>query len=423
MGLFSPEVQPLAWRMQPKDLEEFVGQSHILGPGKPLRRLIEEDKLASLIFFGPPGTGKTCLARIIARRTRSFFISLNAVVAGVKEIRDALENAKKGRTILFIDEIHRFNRLQQDALLPAVEQGEIILIGASTYNPFFSLVPALSSRSILFQFYPLTTEELVRILKKALVEPAGLGGEAISCDETVLRHIASLSEGDARRALNILELSSFIATELDGKKIITVEVVNEAVQHKSIYYDEQERYDTISAFIKSMRGSDPDATLYWLAKMLESGEDPLYIARRIVILASEDIGNADPHALVIAQSAMSAVQEIGMPEARIILSQAAIYMAQAPKSNSCYMAIENALEEVRKRPLQPVPAHLRDTHYQGASRLGAGKGYKYPHEYEGHYVRQTYMPERKVFYKPSSQGYERIIEKRLRKRRLLRDDS
>ncbi len=422
MTLFNPKAEPLAWRMQPEDLEQFVGQPHLLAPGRPLRRLIEEDRLVSVIFFGPPGTGKTCLARIIAKRTRSIFLSINAVTAGIKEIRDSLEEAKRGRTILFIDEIHRFNKLQQEALLPAVEKGDVILIGASTYNPFFSIVPALSSRSMIFQFFPLKEEELIEILRRALTEPRGLGDYRIECGEEVLRYIAAISEGDARKALNLLELSFFISEEKEGRRVITVDLVKEAVQNKSIYYDEQEHYDTISAFIKSMRGSDPDATVYWLAKMLEAGEDPLFIARRIVICASEDVGNADPHALVIAQSAMEAVERIGMPEARIILSQAAIYVAQAPKSNSSYVAIESALEEIRKNPLQPVPLHLRDAHYQGAQRLGAGRGYKYPHDFEGHYVRQEYMPLKKIFYRPSSEGYERIISRRMKMRRL-RDET
>jgi len=421
MSLFGSRVQPLAWRMQPEDIDHFVGQSHLLAPGKPLRRLIEEDRLVSLIFFGPPGTGKTSLARIIAKKTRSQFLSINAVTSGIKDIREALQEAKKARTILFIDEIHRFNKLQQEALLPSVELGEIILIGASTYNPFFSLVPALSSRSMIFQFYPFSEEEIALILKRALNDPKGLGCEKVDVTDEVIHYIAQISEGDARKALNILELSFFICDEKDGKRYITLEKVKEAVQSKTIYYDEREHYDTISAFIKSMRGSDPDATVYWLAKMIEAGEDPLFIARRIVICASEDVGNADPHALVIAQSAMEAVERIGMPEARIILAQAALYVAQAPKSNASYTAIEDALTEVRTKPLQPVPSHLRDAHYHGASKLGAGLNYKYPHDYEGHYVKQDYMFSKRVFYRPSSEGYERIILKRLEKRRL-RDD-
>jgi putative ATPase len=418
MGLFGSRAQPLAWRMQPEDIDQFVGQSHLLAPGKPLRRLIEEDRLVSLIFFGPPGTGKTCLARIIAKKTRSQFLSINAVTAGIKDIRDALQEAKKARTILFIDEIHRFNKLQQDALLPSVESGEVILIGASTYNPYFSLVPALSSRSMIFQFYPLSDEEISLILKRALNDPKGLGNERIELSDDVLHYIASISEGDARKALNILELSFFICHEEDGRRHITLEKVKEAVQSKTIYYDEREHYDTISAFIKSMRGSDPDATVYWLAKMIEAGEDPLFIARRIVICASEDVGNADPRALVIAQSAMEAVERIGMPEARIILSQAALYVAQAPKSNASYLAIERAIEDVRTMPLQQIPLHLRDAHYHGASKLGAGKGYKYPHDYEGHYVKQEYMPLKKEYYKPSDEGYEKVISRRIQKRRL-----
>lgn len=422
MSLFASGQQPLAWRMQPEDIEDFIGQTHLLAPGRPLRRLIEEDRLVSVIFYGPPGTGKTCLARIIAKRTRTLFLSINAVTAGIKDIRDAIEKAKGGKTILFIDEIHRFNKLQQDALLPAVESGEIILIGASTYNPFFALVPALSSRSMIFQFYPLKEDEIILILRRALTDKRGLGMENILCSGDVLRYIASFSGGDARKALNILELSFFISDEQEGRKVITIEKAKEAIQNKAVYYDEQEHYNTISAFIKSMRGSDTDATVYWLAKMIEAGEDPLFIARRIVICASEDVGNADPHALVIAQAALDATERIGMPEARIILSQAALYVAQAPKSNAAYLAIESALDEVREKPLQPVPLHIRDSHYQGASRLGAGRGYQYPHDYEGHYIKQVYMPLRKTFYRPSDEGYERIIKKRLEKRRL-RDDS
>ncbi len=422
MSLFASGQQPLAWRMQPEDIEDFIGQNHLLAPGRPLRRLIEEDRLVSVIFYGPPGTGKTCLTKIIAKRTRALFLSINAVTAGIKDIRDAIEKAKGGRTILFIDEIHRFNKLQQDALLPAVESGEIILIGASTYNPFFALVPALSSRSMIFQFYPLKEDEIILILKRALTDKRGLGEQSIFCSDDVLRYIASFSEGDARKALNILELSFFISDEQEGRRLITIEKVKEVLQNKAVYYDEQEHYNTISAFIKSMRGSDTDATVYWLAKMIEAGEDPLFIARRIVICASEDVGNADPNALVIAQAALEATERIGMPEARIILSQAALYVAQAPKSNAAYLAIEGALAEVREKPLQPVPLHLRDSHYQGAARLGAGTGYKYPHDYEGHYIKQAYMPLRKTFYRPSDEGYEKIIKKRLEKRRL-RDDS
>jgi putative ATPase len=414
---------PLAWRMQPEDFDDFLGQPHLLAANKPLKRLIEEDKIVSVIFYGPPGTGKTALAHIIAKKTLSDFISLNAVTAGIRDIRDAVASVKSEKTILFVDEIHRFNRTQQDALLPHIETGELTLIGASTQNPFFSLVPALSSRSLIFQFKPIPADDIKTLLQRALTDTRGLGDFHIAMGEGAVDYIASVSEGDARRALNILELS--FLSSFDRKKnayVITAEHVKEVLQSKSIYYDEDDHYNTVSAFIKSMRGSDPDAAVYWLAKMIEAGEDPLFIARRIVICASEDVGNGDPHALVVAVSALHALEKIGMPEGRIPLSQAAIYVAAAPKSNAAYMAIEKATEEVRTGPMQTVPEHLKDAHYAGAEKLGAGRGYLYPHNFEKHYVRQEYMNIRKSFYHPSSEGYERIIKSRLQKRRSTSDD-
>lgn len=410
--------QPLAWRMQPRSLEEFVGQSHILGTGKPLSEAIEKDIIVSLIFYGPPGTGKTALAHIIARRTEALFITINAVTSGIGEIKDAIRKAREARrAILFIDEIHRFNKLQQDALLPDVENGVVTLIGASTQNPFFSIIPPLSSRSMIFQFYPLSEAEIETILSRALNDnERGIGGLNINMHTDAMEFIAKTSEGDARRALNALELGAFIIKSRGGTDY-DIELAKEVLQRKSLYYSEDEHYDTISAFIKSMRGSDPDATLYWLAKMIEAGEDPLYIARRIVIAASEDVGNADPHALPVAVSAMYAVESIGMPEGRIPLAQAAIYIAMAPKSNSSYKGIENALSDVRSERLEPVPDYLKGSGYSGASRLGAGIEYKYPHNYKGHFVSQEYIKRDKTFFFPSEEGYEKIFKERMNKRR------
>ncbi len=420
MDLFSNEIKtrPLAWRMMPGSLDEFVGQEDLLAEGRPLRRLIEEDRIVSLILFGPPGTGKTALSRIIAASTNSQFVSLNAVTSGVKEVREALRYGRTGRIILFIDEIHRFNRLQQDALLPHVESGEITLIGASTQNPFFSLVPALSSRSQIFEFKPLSSDDLKILILRALISPKGLGEYSIEIGEETISMICHLASGDARKAFNILELAFLTAKDEKGGKIrITDEHVRAATRKRALYYDEEEHYDIISAFIKSMRGSDPDAAVYWLARMIESGEDPLFIARRIVICASEDVGNADPMALQVAVSAMHALERIGMPEGRIPLAQATIYVATAPKSNASYLAIEKAIETVQNSPLQQVPSHLRDSHYRGARRLNRGTGYKYPHDYEGHFVKQKYLEMEKSFYAPSGEGYEREIRKIMERRR------
>jgi putative ATPase len=412
---------PLAWRMQPEDFDDFLGQSHLLGKQRPLRRLIEEDKIISLILYGPPGTGKTALAHIIAKKTRAQFISVNAVTAGIKEIREAVSSIRAEKTILFVDEIHRFNKIQQDALLPHIETGELTLIGASTQNPFFALVPALSSRSMIFQFQPVPKEDLKKLIAKSLSDARGLGEHNASIEEDAADFIASASEGDARRALNIVELA-FLSCGGEGQRVITLGHVKEVLQNKTLYYDEDEHYDTISAFIKSMRGSDPDAAIYWMARMIESGEDPLFIARRIVICASEDVGNADPQALVLAVSAMHALEKIGMPEGRIPLAQAAIYIAAAPKSNASYAALERAVEDIRTQPVQQVPPHLKDSHYAGAKRLEAGKGYMYPHSFDGHYIKQDYMHIHKSFYTPSSEGYEKVIKSRLQKRRSTSDD-
>ncbi len=420
--------------MQPEDFEDFLGQSHLLHRNKPLRRLIEDDKIVSVIFYGPPGTGKTALAHIIARKTMARFISINAVTAGIKDIRAAVDSSHGQRAILFVDEIHRFNKIQQDALLPHVERGEIILVGASTQNPFFSLVPALSSRSLIFQFKPIPQDELKKLLYCAISDKKGLGEYEISLQQEAAEFIASVSDGDARKALNILELAFLSSLEstansrldgaansrLDGaanKAVISLEQVKEVTQNRSIYYDEDDHYNTISAFIKSMRGSDPDATVYWMAKMLEAGEDPLFIARRIVICAAEDVGNADPQALVVAVSALHAFEKIGLPEGRIPLAMAALYVATAPKSNASYVAIDNAIDAVRNEPAREVPNHLKDSSYTSAKKLGAGIGYLYPHSFDGHYVKQAYMPDQKTFYTPSSEGFEKIIQERLHKGR------
>lgn len=401
-------IEPLAYRMSPRSLDEYVGQEHILGEGKLLRRAIEADRITSLILYGPPGTGKTALARVIAEKTKAHFEWLNAATAGLEDIRKIIKEAKarklKGlKTILFLDEIHRFNKLQQDALLPDVEEGNIILIAATVENPFFYVNSALLSRSQVFELKPLKEDDIVAILEKALKDrERGLGSMNIRVHDEALRHIARMSEGDARRALTALEVAA-LTTEPGKNGFIEIDLktAEESIQKKAIVYDKKgdQHYDTISAFIKSMRGSDPDAAIYYLAKMLYAGEDPRFIARRIIICASEDVGDADPMALVIATSALRAVEFIGMPEARIPLAQATIYVAKAPKSNACYRAIESALKDIETEQVQEVPDHLKDAHYPGAKKLGHGKGYKYPHDYGG-FVEQDYMIKKKKYYNP-----------------------
>jgi putative ATPase len=409
MELFEEKTltPPLAYRMCPRTLDEYEGQRHILGQGKLLRRAIEADRITSLILYGPPGTGKTALARVIAGKTKAHFEWLNAATIGLDELRKVIQQAKtrkaRGvRTILFLDEIHRFNKLQQDALLPDVEEGNIILIAATVENPFFYVNSTLLSRSQVFQLKPLTRKELLEIMKRALEDKErGLGNLKISVDEDALNHIAVMSDGDARKALSALEIAALTTLDDNGEIRITLDIAEESIQKKHIVYDKKgdQHYDTISAFIKSMRGSDPDAAIYYLAKMLYAGEDPRFIARRIVICASEDVGNADPMALVIATSALRSIEFIGMPEARIPLAQATIYVANAPKSNACYKAIEAAMEDIEKEQTMEVPDHLKDSHYPGAKKLGHGKGYKYPHNYGG-YVEQDYLPKKKKYYKP-----------------------
>lgn len=418
---------PLPVRMRPRTLEEFVGQIHILGRGKLLRRAIEADKISSLILYGPPGTGKTALAYVIANLTKAHFVRVNATTSNVSELREIIQEASVRlamhgeKTILFIDEIHRFNKAQQDVLMPDVEDGNIVLIGATVHNPFFSIVSPLLSRSIVFQLNPLSVDEILVILKSALKDKErGLGGLPLKVDEEALVHLARVSDGDARRALNALEVGA-LTTEpgKDGGVHYTLKVAEESIQKKAVVYDwdGDAHYDTASAFIKSMRGSDPDAALYWMAKMLYAGEDPRFIARRIVICAAEDVGNADPQALVVANAALQISEFVGLPEARIPLAQAVAYIASAPKSNASYLAIEEAMKDVEEGRTQGVPKHLRDTHYPGAKKLGHGKGYKYAHLYKDHWVSQEYLPKKKTYYRPTEIGYEKQIKERLDKLR------
>ncbi|OGW35909.1 MAG: AAA family ATPase [Nitrospirae bacterium GWD2_57_9] len=415
-----PSEAPLAWRMRPRDLSDFVGQTHVLGQGKLLRRAIEADRFMSLILYGPPGSGKTALAHLIAERSRAHFVPLNAVTAGVADIRKASQEAVREqgsgkRTILFIDEIHRFTRVQQDALLPDVERGVITLIGASTSNPFFAIIPALSSRSQIFEFKPLTDEDIKSLLLRALEDKdRGLGKLAIRPAPEALDFIVARCNGDARRALNALELGVLSTPPgPDGFIPYDLATAEESIQKKALVYDEDEHYDTISAFIKSMRGSDPDAAVYWMAKMIYAGEDPLFIARRILIAASEDVGNADPRAMMVATAAYQAVERIGMPEGSLSLAQAALYVASAPKSNASCLAIKAAMRDIEERGVMAVPDHLKDAHYKGAARMGRGKGYKYPHDYPGHYTAQAYLPQKREYYRPTEQGEEKRIKERL----------
>jgi len=419
----SQRHQPLAARMRPRDLNEFAGQSHILGPGQLLRRAIEADRIQSLIFYGPPGTGKTSLAQIIARQTRSKFEWLSGVESNVAEMRrvlsaaaNRLENTRQS-TILFIDEIHRFNKAQQDVLLPDVEGGIVRLIGATTHNPFFFVNSPLVSRSQIFELRPLGEEELLSLLQRALADTErGLGYLKIKVDGAALRHLAKLADGDARKALNSLEIAVTTEPATDGVVHIDLTTAEQSIQKKAVVYDDEDaHYDTISAFIKSMRGSDPDAALYWLAKMIHAGEDPRFIARRIVIHAAEDVGLADPMALVLASAAFQAAEFIGWPEARIPLAEAVIYIATAPKSNSTILAIDSAIKDVESGRTLPVPEHLRDVHYQGAKRLGHGAGYKYAHDFPEHFVAQDYLGAARQYYEPSDQGAEKKIKERVEK--------
>lgn len=416
---------PLADRMRPRTIEEFVGQEHILGQGKFLNRSIKADRITSMIFYGPPGTGKTTLAMIIANTTNMIFEKLSAVTSGVKDIREVMSRAEENlklnnkRTILFIDEIHRFNKSQQDALLPFVEKGIIILIGATTENPYFEVNKALLSRVMVLQLHSLERENLKKLIDSALKNTErGLGKYKVNISEEAVDYLLTISEGDGRTLLNSLEIGVLSTPENNNGIIeIDLETIKSSIQIKTAKYDKggDEHYDTISAFIKSMRGSDPDATLYWLAKMINAGEDPKFIARRIIIFASEDIGNADPNAINVAVSTFNAVNVIGMPEGRITLAQGALYMATAPKSNASYVGIDKALEDIRTKEIGDVPTHLRDGHYPGAKKLGHGKGYKYPHDYKEGIVNQQYLPDEflgKKYYNPSENGYEKEIKKR-----------
>ena len=418
---------PLAYRMRPRTLEEFAGQRHIIGEGKLLRRAIEADRFTSVVFYGPPGTGKTSLAQIIANRTQAFFQQCNAVTSNVAEIRDIIKAAKDRRsfqskkTILFIDEIHRFNKSQQDALLPDVEAGNITLIGATTQNPYFYIIPTILSRSQVFQFCVLDEDDLKEIAMRAIADSErGFGKLNIHITEEALEHIIRASGGDTRRVLNGLELA-VLTTPEDPEGVVRIDlpVAEESIQQRAVLYDasDDSHYDTISAFIKSMRGSDPDAALFWLAKMLYAGEDPRFIARRMIICAAEDVGNADPHALLVANAALSAAEFVGMPEAQIPMAQAAIYIACAPKSNTSIVGINKATEDIKAGVSTVVPRHLRDTSYASSSKLGHGKGYEYSHNYEEHYTSQKYMLHDATYYEPSDQGYEKTIKERLQKLR------
>jgi len=419
---------PLAARMRPKTLDEVVGQEHIIGKDKLLYRAIKADKISSVIFYGPPGTGKTTLAKVIANTTSAEFTQINATIAGKKDMEEVVNKAKElqgmygKRTILFIDEIHRFNKSQQDYLLPFVEDGTVILIGATTENPYFEVNGALISRSIIFELEPIPKTAIKELLKKAVYDSErGMGAYDAVIDEDALDFLADISGGDARHALNAIELGVMTTNRgEDGKIHITLDVAQECIQKRAVRYDKNgdNHYDTISAFIKSMRGSDPDAAVYYLARMLYAGESVTFIARRIMICASEDVGNADPNALVVAVNASLAVERVGMPEAQIILAQAVTYVATAPKSNASCNAVFEAMQEVQQTGNLPIPSHLQDAHYKGAAKLGHGTGYKYAHDYPNHYVEQQYLPYElngKEFYSPSGNGYEVKIKEHMQR--------
>ncbi|MDO5403642.1 MAG: replication-associated recombination protein A [Eubacteriales bacterium] len=419
---------PLASRIRPETLEEVVGQQHIIGEDKLLYRAIKADKLSSIIFYGPPGTGKTTLAKVIANTTSAQFNQINATIAGKKDMEEVVAKAKDNlgmygrKTILFVDEIHRFNKGQQDYLLPFVEDGTVILIGATTENPYFEVNSALLSRSVIFELKPLGKEDIKEILRRAVYdEKKGMGSFRAEIDADALDFLADISNGDARNALNAIELGILTTKrQEDGKIHIDLAVAQQCIQKRSVKYDKagDNHYDTVSAFIKSMRGSDPDAVSYYLAKMLYAGEDIKFIARRIMVCASEDVGNADPNALLVAVAAAQAVERLGMPEARIVLSQAALYIATAPKSNACITAVDEALEAVKEQRTSLIPTHLQDAHYKGAAKLGHGGGYKYAHDYPNNYVSQQYLPDDligTVFYRPTDNGYEKKIKEHMDK--------
>ncbi len=419
-------AQPLAARLSPRKMEEFAGQNHILGPGKLLRKTIDADVISSAVFYGPSGSGKTALAKFISSKTKSKIFELNAAVAGIADLKKILEYAKKlshsriaehGKILVILDEIHHFNRTQQDVLLPSIEKGEIILIGITTENPFFYINSALLSRFLVFEFKLLSEDELDKIVTGALNRKEGLKNFAIELKKDARKYLINHSSGDARRLLNALELAAITTSvNKNGKKVINLDIAKESIQKRSLKYDRSsdEHYDHASAFIKSMRGSDPDAAVYWLAKMLKAGENPLFIARRILICAAEDVGTANPMALMLAQSAFYSADVLGMPEARIPLAEAAVYVAVSPKSNASYMAINRAMEEVENGPLREVPLHLKDATGDG-KEFGHGRGYKYPHDFKNHYVAQEYMPKFKKFYKPSTEGFESNISERMKK--------